>query len=847
MRRTAGLWVLAAVLVVAARASDKLTVGLDEVARDGPDRLLGFSRAWNQKLAVYEDGRWSPLPFPSVGRSAQPRGLSALNDGRVASLWAAEKGGWLVAILERGRVTRTVPFAWPVGSWDRVDMMVTSDDRIWLSAGDPRVVWVDPATGEVTIFDLSPHQGPGEYKKWNMTGVVEDGRGDIWIWSRHRADNYHAAAGLFRVRDQTLEPVSRIAGFAGQRVMDLVPRDRDSLWLVDRWLGLSILSLADLRAEIVPPPDRAAFPSILRILPLGDDWLVVAGSGRDAGVWRLADGKWSERYPAEGWSFVSWDREAPPSAIITSGRLLGLNVGILFVPKDGGAPRLLDWRVGFPLTAPRQILALDDDRFVAISGGGSPPRWIVADLNDFAKIRLTGEAQDIMPLAGWAVDSGERVFARLPKSPEALSMWNDGEWREIPLPAGVNASVISVVERDARDRIWGFSRHHLDEPVVVLEADRKTWRVIDGFRAALVEFRDGLEGFLAEESWLRPVCGPVGEVAFRGPNWTLEFWDGRSWRTWKLDDIVPPVAMTLDPADSSTARVRRDDRVSTPFFDAEGRLSVNTLRTERTWKLGKDGRWTPHPKEDGIADHWTDNRPRRVNRRLPQGFPHTIHEPWTAEDNVGSTWVAGNGNLFRWRNGKTVKVFEEGTAHPFLANPPIYDVRVDRRGNAWIKMGTGKTARHVLLPAPSASPAQVTITADRNGFAVVEPRSPAGGLEWRIGSGPWRGVPAGGGELGYLPPGSHRIEVRLVDDRLNVHSLPPIAVQGVPDSEAHLAHLVKILANGPADRREFAVAALEACPDAALPVLDQALAKNPADRWWLEAARQACQRVLSGR
>ncbi len=118
--------------------------------------------------------------------------------------------------------------------------------------------------------------------------------------------------------------------------------------------------------------------------------------------------------------------------------------------------------------------------------------------------------------------------------------------------------------------------------------------------------------------------------------------------------------------------------------------------------------------------------------------------------------------------GKTVTVFAEGTAHPFLANPPIRGVRVDHQGNAWIRMETGNTSRHVLLPAPSPPPVRLKIATDDNGFAHVEFRPPDTDLEWQVAEGPWRRVPPDVRELGYLPPGHNRINVRLVDARLNV-------------------------------------------------------------------------------
>lgn len=846
VKRVRAILVLAVMLTAVTRASDDLTVGLDEMVRDGPDRLVAFSRAWNRKLAVFEDGHWKALPVLLPGGSVQPRALANLSGGRLASLWAADQGEWIVAVLEQGRIVRMLPFSWPVGSWDRLDFQAGANDTLWLSGEDPRVVRLSLRTGEVTVFDLSPHVAPGSHKKWNAAGVVEDGQGGTWIWSRHRADNYFVAAGLFRVKGNELEPVPKIEGFAGRRILDLAPRDAETLWVFDRVLGLFVLHLRDLRVEPVEPPEKNAFRSSFAIFPLQADWLVLTGSGSRQAVWRLAGRDWTKIFPEGACSFIFWDRPGPASAEVASGRLLAANEGVLFVPKDGAPPRLLDWKSGFPLTAPRQILALDGDRFAAISGSGSPPRWIMAELAEYLSSRKKAPAEDITPWRGWAVDAEERVYTLLRQNPAALSMWDDGEWHEIPLPEGIKRDQLNHVTVDARNRVWVFT-DHVPQAVAVLETDRKTWRVAADFRTALREFRDGLENFLTGFAWLRPIPGPDGKIAFRTPQWTIEAWDGTAWRTWKLDEIVRPKAMTLNPADSPVGTNRKDDRVSTPFFDAEGRLCVNTLRSESTWKLGEDGSWTPKAKEPGITDMWTNNQPNRVERKLPAGFPHRIKEPWVAVDNVGSTWVAGNGNLFRHRGGKTIAVFDEGSAHPFLANPQIGAVRVDRRGYAWIKMGLGNATRHVLVPTRTEPPPLVKCSVDAWGFATLASRPAGVDLEWKINDGPWRVLPPDALELGYLPPGPSRIGIRLVDGKLSVRELEPIEVRGRHDGAGQLAHLVGVLADGPGDRREFAVAALEANPEAALPVLDQALRKNPADSWWLEAARQACERAAGGR
>jgi len=68
-----------------------LTLGLDRMALDGKGRIFSFSKAWADKLAVYENGKWSPIPLSPADKPAQPCGILALRDGRVASVWNLEK------------------------------------------------------------------------------------------------------------------------------------------------------------------------------------------------------------------------------------------------------------------------------------------------------------------------------------------------------------------------------------------------------------------------------------------------------------------------------------------------------------------------------------------------------------------------------------------------------------------------------------------------------------------------------------------------------------------------------------------------------------------------------------
>ncbi|MFZ4778362.1 MAG: hypothetical protein ACOYM3_23580, partial [Terrimicrobiaceae bacterium] len=478
------------------------------------------------------------------------------------------------------------------------------------------------------------------------------------------------------------------------------------------------------------------------------------------------------------------------------------------------------------LTGAAQFLSLGGDRYAALSHGGTPPRWMVADLHDHLSPRPQAEAVEILPWRGWAVDSQDRIFSLLEEKAKELSVWENGSWRKILLPAELKNDRISHVELDSKNQVWLFS-DEINLPVGILSGDLKTWETQPDYLTALLKHTDDLGEMGKDLWWLRPVTGPRGQIAVRTQNWQIVHWDGLAWRTWKIQDM---------------GSFAKDDRVSTPFFDGEGNLCVNTLRSDKTWKLGADQKWIGVEKMPGITDMWTNNIPRRTDRTLPEGFrPADIRDPWVAADNLGMTWVAGNGNLFKNYKGRTAAMFDGKAVHPFLRNPPIYSARVDRSGNTWLQLGID-SIQHILIPAKKTEVPTLALTTDRWGLAQLGPL-PEGTLEWRIDQGAWLQLPCGGASLGFLPAGDHTLEFQILTDRLNL--IGPVSKKVIVSLTANeqLDHLVQLLRTGPDAMREMAVQGLNRQPDLAIPVLKEAL--KSADSWWLQAALQECQRRVA--
>lgn len=799
-----------------------LTAGLNQMATDGRGRIFAFGRLWKDKLAVFEYDRWSELPiFPAGSKPAEPRGLLRLHDGRLASVWNTGKTEWVLAILDDKQITQSIPFSWHLGSYDFFSMAQDSTGRIWLSGGTPEVVRFDPSAGTFHTFDLAALYTGEPKEKWCDVFLTEDLRGGLWLWTSYRGDKSVSLPGPVRIQGDALNLLADIPGLTARTVDCLLPRDKDSLWMDARHDGLFVFNLETLSAEPVPEPQASAFRfSFHGIFPFGKGFLVLSGYKSGFSLWQFADGKWTRRTTPDSVPLMMTDGRAPAYLDAKSGALIATADDILYVPHDGEGTKLLDWHSGWILTRPAQFLSLGGDRFAALSSGGDT-RWAVADLNDLLAPRPQSDATEFLPWCGWAVDSQDRIFTLLKPKSAVLDVWENGSWREIPLPKDRRNDLPTEIEIDSQSRIWVVC--FLDKlPVGILSSDLNTWETEPDYLSALAKHCEDFGGFANVQSRLRPIAGPHGQIAFRTTNWQIIHWDRTSWKTWDLFDIGP---------------FAKNDRVSTPFFDDGGRLCVNTLRSNKTWKLGDDQKWTGETKVPGIPDSEMGDAQSPERQELPKDFtPQDIRYPKIATDNLGLTWVAGNSNLYKYYKGRTVAIFGGKEVHPFLKNPAIRSVRVDRFGNTWFQTGS---INHVMLPARKISPPSVSLKTDRWGALSLE-KSVAGIVEWRADGGDWRELLRGEKSLGVFPSGTHDVEFRILDDRLDLVGPIKKTVNISIKPEEQIEHFITILRAGPDAMREIAVKGLAGQPSLAIPALKSAIAS--ADSWWLQAALQECER-----
>ena len=807
-----------------------LTAGIDQMASDGKGRIFAFGKQWANRLAVFEAGQWKELPLSPADKPSQPRGLIRLRDGRMCSVWNAGNNQWVLAILDNSRSVRTIPFSWSLGSWDFFVMAEDSRGRIWVSGIGPEVVRCDPATGLVHVFDLAPLDTGPSKKKWNIVFFTEDLLGGLWLWTKNQTDNFVSLPRPVRVHGDSLDLLPDIPGYTGNQLVDFRVRDKNSLWIGTRDDGLFVLSLDRVSARPFPGPEKGAFSPLIGIVPFGKHgWLVLSGNESRMSFWQLADGKWTRRVPPDQCHFMRAFQQEPAYLDLKSGAILAAQNGILYFPHEQKEAKLLDWQNGWMmLNAATQFLSLGGDSFAGLSSRGSPPRWALADLHDCLAPRKQSDAVKFLDRWGWRVDGQDRIFTIiLNAKPIELGIWENGSWRKEPLPAELKPEQSSgfSLELDSRDRLWVFSSN-IDLPVGIFSPDLKTWEIEPDYQSALAKHYADLNGFGKDLLvWYRPITGPNGQIAFRNIDWSIRHWDGQAWKEWHLEDI---------------GQFSKNDPMSIPFFDDTGHLCVNTRSSDKSWKLGSNGQWTGEAKMPGSPNSYTCDRPKQEVQKLPEDFwPRDIWKPWIATDNLGVTWVAGNSNLYKYYKGRTVAVFDSTTLHPFLRNPPIHTVRVDRFGNTWLQLGEDISIGHILLPAKKSKLARVSLLSDRWGMVKLD-SAPEGTIKWRLDSGEWRTLRAGEKTLGFLPPGDHEVEFLILTDKLDLIAPLSKKVSIAINPSEQIDHFIAVLRAGPDGMREIAVKGLDAQPSRAIPALKAAIAN--ADFWWLHAALQECER-----
>ncbi|WP_153811223.1 hypothetical protein [Terrimicrobium sacchariphilum] len=795
------------------------------MAPDSTGRLYVYGGPKCNQLAILDGKRWTPLSPAGPGGEAVVQGILGLKGGRVVVLWELKKGKWAAMILKDMVVEKTIPFDWSDGSRTTVNAVEDSRGRIWLSGSSQWIVRLEPESGRAISYDAKPFCWTRD-TNWYPFHFFEDTRGGCWIWSNNGKDGRFVP---LRVDGETLSGISMVDE-PKDDILDVLRKDGDFMWLVGR-NHLYVMNLDSFRVEKVHGPARQSFADPVSLVPYGEGWLLIERRNGDKKAWELtADRVWVQRDLPSAISACEAHSNDRTYCQTTDGAFLLAQEGAIFFPFGKTTSEVIDWRRGWTMGAAREIVSLPNDRVVVFTRDVRSPEFAVVNSREFLEEKPAADVMDVPAREAWVVDSQDRVFTFFEEK-DQLRVWNGTEWMRIQLPHELGTSSTRDVVIDAQERIWVVPAYNDSDEVGVLSSNLQDWDVLPEIKAALVKYRDELGAAFQNSSFIKPIVGGNGYIAFQTSASRLYLWDGKEWREWPSEEI--------------TGRRNRID-ISQPFYSPEGDLCVMTNRPKMTYRLVDGKSWQFDPRSLAGDEVWQDRTGSRVERKVPEGFePRNIKEPYVSEDNLGRTWVAGAQQLYIFRNGKTVPVFRDGRVHPFLDRCEIGEVRVDKAGNTWIQQHYPLPAR-VMIPNRNPLPDKVALKLDEWGRLQLETDS-RNEIEFRLDEGKWTSLKSSECALGYVFQGKHAVEVRFITPDLDVAGPVRLECEFPMPVEKQFAHFAARFATGTDQEREEAVALLKQKPAEALEVLREWKPESEIEKWWVEAAVQECEREAAKR
>ncbi len=799
---------------------------LGGIAADSQGRVFAFENGMPGKLSVLENGRWRQfVPFWFNESKAQPRSLQILRDGRLAVVWSAGRGRWLLTLLKGETVVQSVSFVWSLSEFCDVEITEDSTGGVWVSGANPVAIRVLLPKAEVMRYDLTPFQRKSSKPQWNMVHLLEDGAGGQWLWSSNTSDTSAGVDRPVRVDGGRLVPMGEIPGLQGQAIKDMRVKDRGNLWFVTR-KGLYDVSLNPPRATQVPGP--ASDVSIQSIVPFGDRWIVItSGGASESAIWELLPTGWGRHLVQAKVQSMSRYRHSTPYYLNTSsGILIAAKTGWVWMPRSEGDARVVDERDAWPLGRPGDMVSLGGDRLFARGSSSEWPPGMEFRVSDFIGPEKSPPFLEWEPWQGWAVDSRERAFTLLDKSGQ-LGVLTNMAWSYVPLPKGFYEGHHYTILADARDRAWVVQLDQECMPVWILSSDLKSWETLPNFDAALEKYGADVGSFGSSFSGLHVAGGPRGQVAYQSRNRKLRYWNGSTWREWWIDDI---------------AGSRTGDPVLPPFFSPEGDLCVNTLHSGSTRRLIDGSEWSTEARREN-----PDALPPKASATgLPTDFPcKDGAAPSVLADTTGRQWVLADGQLFVCREGKTSRLLCGEHVRALDTASELTEVRFDKRGNTWLRFGK-KIPSIVMMPKPSRTKPTARVTVDESGVARLECATDFF-VDYRAGDGGWQALKEPSVTIDSFFEGDREIEVRFFSPELEEFGAQKIAYRCGISLADRFRKAADAFAMGDDGAREAAIRLMKNKPAEALAVLKEWKPESETEKWWIEAAVQECEREAAKR
>ncbi|PTX96844.1 hypothetical protein DB345_06585 [Spartobacteria bacterium LR76] len=795
------------------------------MAPDNTGRLYVYGGPRCSQLAVLDGEQWTPLPPTGPGGAAVVQGILGLKNGGVVVLWELKKGKWAAMILKDLAVEKVIPFDWPEESRTSIKVVEDSNEGIWLCRNSQWVVKVELESGRAISYDVKPFcetRNTG----WYPFHFFEDSRGGRWIWGDNGKDGRFVP---LKADGEMLVGISMIDE-PKDDILDVVRKDDDFIWLVGR-NRLYVMNLDSYRVEEVHGPAGKSFGNLNSLVAYGSGWLLFDWPHTGRRVWELnADREWVQReFPPGGWPYEahSDDRrycQTPDGAFLLA------RDGAIFFPFGKTTAEVIDWRRGWAMGSAWEIVPIANDRFFIFAKDDRSPEFAVVNSRELLEEKPVADVMDVPARSAWTIDSQDRVFTFFEER-DLLCVWTGAEWRKVPLPSELRYPHDYEVLLDARERIWVIPGYNDSEVVGILSPNLEDWDVLPDLKAALVKYREELGTAFRNSSFIKPVVGGKGYVAYQTAGSWLKLWDGKKWRGWGAEQIA-----------GRTGRVA----LSQPFYSPEGDLCVMINHPKTTYRLVDAKSWQLEPRALAGEEVWPDRSGSPPGRKVPEGFePHDIDDPYVSEDNLGRIWVAGTQQLYVFRNGKTVPVFRDGRVHPFLGRCHIREVRVDKAGNTWIQRDYDRPVR-VMIPNRNPTLDKVALKLDDWGGLKLETDS-RNEIEFRLDEGKWTSLKSPERVMGHVFQGKHVVEVRFITPDLEVVGPTRLECDFPMPVEKQFAHFAARFATGTDREREEAVTLLKQKPAEALAVLREWKPESETEKWWIQAAVQECEREAAKR
>jgi hypothetical protein len=285
------------------------------------------------------------------------------------------------------------------------------------------------------------------------------------------------------------------------------------------------------------------------------------------------------------------------------------------------------------------------------------------------------------------------------------------------------------------------------------------------------------------------------------------------------------------------------------FFDAEGRLCVNTYREPRdsprrqefTFVMQKNETWEENDRISGTPATLLGEYPQ-VMKQKGWAALEALRSHAVVEDANGLLWYwyIENGQLYKRGLGISAPQFMPGEAHPFLAEYLVEEALLDPEGNMFLV--TSSRSSFYLTPREPLPHTEAVIKEKGLDSARITLRSNiSSGISfiWRLDNGDWSAPQRDTGVyLADLIGGEHRFEAVALDEFLQTDRSPAVLQLALDaNPEEQIRQWVEQLRDPEYEKRKEAVAKLARYGALALPALQKAR-ENASDdlRWWIDAA-----------